>query len=101
VLIRSPDLPLYIKSGGIYFLMADIYAKILINLWFLFYFILVIRPDSRAVLVKTRFKDRPYPIKNPFSLKLYIFSAVIRHFVITIASYKNRHTSVDARIVYT
>ena len=50
------------------------------------YFTLVIQPNSRVALVIILFKDRLYLIKNPFSSKLYMFSAVIRYFLITIAS---------------
>src|SRR6266487_5658277 len=86
VLIKSPDSPLYINSGGIHFPIADIQAKMLINSRLLSCLDFVIRPDSKAALVIILLRERPKPIKKPFSSKLYMFSAVIRYFSITIAS---------------
>ena len=50
------------------------------------FFVLVIRLDYKASRVIILFRERPKPIKNPFSSKLYMFSAVILYFSMTIAS---------------
>jgi hypothetical protein len=86
IFIKSPDSLLYIRNNSIYFLIAEVQTKIKINLRFLFYFDLVICLDSNITLVIILFKDRPKPIKKPFLSKLYMLSAVIRYFLIIIAS---------------
>src|SRR6266536_3682227 len=57
VLIKSPDLPLYIRSGSIHLLITEIQANILMNSLLLSYLALVIRPDTRAVFVMILFSD--------------------------------------------
>jgi len=59
MLIKSLDSPLYIKKDSIHFPIAKIQAMILINSRFLFYFALVICPDTKAILVIIIFSDRP------------------------------------------
>jgi hypothetical protein len=84
--IKSPDLLLYIRSSSIHFLIIEIQAKIKINSRLLSCFDLVIRPDSNITLVIILFKDRPKLIRKHFLSKLYIFSAVIRYFLIIIVN---------------
>ena len=86
MLIKSLKSPLYINNSNIYLLIADIQAKILINLQLLSYFALVIYPDFKASYTIILFIIRLNLIKKPFSLKLYMFSAIIRYFLIIIAS---------------
>jgi hypothetical protein len=84
--IKSPDSPLYTRRGGIHFSIALMQARIEMNLWLPSYFDLVIHLDSNVALDIILFSDRPNPIKNPFSSKLYIFLAIILYFSMTIAS---------------
>ena len=86
MLIKSLDSPLYIRSSKIYFLIAEIYTKTNINSLFLSYLFLLIRLESNASLTIILFKERLKPIIKPFSLKLYMFSAIIQYFSIIIVS---------------
>jgi hypothetical protein len=61
-------------------------AKIKRNLQLLSYFTLIIRLDFNIVLIIILFNKRLNPIKNPFLLKLYMFSAIILYFLIAIIS---------------
>jgi hypothetical protein len=74
---------LYIKIGGIYFLMANMQARQVMNSRFLSPFFLVTRPDLYALRLMILFMARPQPIKNPFSLKFYILLAIILYFSMT------------------
>jgi len=86
VLIREPDSPLYIKSSRIHRPIAEMQAKQLINSRLLSCFDFVTLLDFNASKAITLFKERLKPIINPFSSKLYMFSAVILYFSITMAS---------------
>ena len=86
VLIKSLDSPLYIRSSGIHFPITEMHAKTDINSLFLSYLFLLIRPESNASLALILFKERLKPIIKPFSSKLYMFSAVIQYFLMTIVS---------------
>ncbi len=86
VLIKSPDLPLYINSSSIYFLITNIQVKILINSQLLSYLDFIICPNSKVALIIILLREQLKPIKKPFLSKLYMFSVIIRYFLITIVS---------------
>jgi len=61
-------------------------AKQLINLQLLSYLDFIICSNFNAFKVITLFKERLKLIINPFLSKLYMFSAVILYFLMTMAS---------------